>query len=806
MINSSKKRIIFFIVISIIFFILSLNLKSNFDKNKLLAYFLKSLNHENKKENLNQDYSTIQIVEDNSQVTFKEESKIDLNRDQDDFKKYKIGYKESIRVINIFYDKNQSITTSSFKDQNQDFLESLTTTTSIDNLDKSKENDNEKEDEYEEDNIKEPTRGGGSYKKDPCEDYKNKSYPKVLISEVKIGSSENNKDEFVEIYFPSQNSDLLNQNDLDLTCWSLEKYSSQSRDNESHSLTVLIPSSKFKGKIKPNGFFLITSSSTKDKYQADLSYPQSYYISKNNTLVLKNPNGEIVDMVGFGDDKDKIYNFESQPFLGKDFKNKSIHRKNFIDTNNNQKDFWFHYPTPKNSSYTQFPRDDFLDLTELKIDDFNLEYKFLEDEFYIKFYFKEPNLFISSTSNYSYDFLVYPGGFKEDEFNNQVGFNLADFGASSSLPSVNFSGNNLNLSFHLTKCPTTSNTYYFAFFLKDLVDKENFSLPAISSVIFPEGFCELNDNNYKSENIFQKILFSEVRVLEGTSSGEYLELYNPNNFNFDLKGFRIERVSKTGKNYIFISKSKFSNIVLPPFSYLLIVNSSTFSDIGDKADITYPSSYDLSKNNALRLIDENNNLIDEICWGEVNNFSNCFYNPTSYNLSFQRKKTALSSPENIKNEFLNKNGEKIYLGNAYDTDNFLFDFVEAEIDPENLYIKKPTLKEMLPIETSLSENKEIVLKWFSPAFYENDLFYSLSVSTRTDFYNFDTSTLNFINLSPNINLPSFKILDIQEVKFNIDFKDLNLDSDFDFRLLVFKISLQSKNQILDEKFFYFKEE
>jgi len=321
----SKFKVIFFIIISLtIFLFFYLNLIPNFDINKILANFLKSLGYENKEDSLrfNKVYSFDKTKNYNSKVIYKEESEINLNNYN--FTKDQIFYKETLKAINFRYDKRSDISRFLFENQFENRITLLLPTSSEDNFTSKENTVNNPEDsqENEEDDFRKGGEFDFKYIKDSCQDYKNKFYPKVLISEVKIASEEDSKDEFIELYFPSENNTAFEKVDLDLTCWSLEKYSSRTKENKDPSLTVIIPNSKFKGKIKPNGFFLITSSSTKDKYQADLFYPESYYLSKNNVLILKNPNGEIVDLIGFGEEVDKIFKFETHPFLGREFKNK----------------------------------------------------------------------------------------------------------------------------------------------------------------------------------------------------------------------------------------------------------------------------------------------------------------------------------------------------------------------------------------------------------------------------------------------------------------------------------------------------
>jgi hypothetical protein len=604
--------------------------------------------------------------------------------------------------------------------------------------------------------------GGVTIQKDKCDDYKNRNYPKIIINEIQFETASETKDEFIELYNP-------NNEEIDLTCWKLEKYASKQNPTSTPSLTTLIPSSKFQGKIKPYGYFLITSSSTKEKYQGDLSYAESYSISKNNVIILRKPNGEISDLVGYGYDKEKIYKYENFPFIAQNFENKSIQRKNFQDTDDNSKDFWLHKPSPKNSSITELPRQDFIDLTAITIQNFNVTSTSSEDGYFLNISFNEPTLTLTtSTNNYTYQFLVSTSP-------NFSTFKLEDFGVTSTLPSPKFDGSTTSLSFEITKCPTTSTTYYFALFLKDNLDEENKSNLATSSTTLPEDLCNPGESilvqNISTATISTgKILFSEIYIKEGTSTGEFIELYNPNEFDIDLTGWEIRKINRNGKEQTIIPSSKFKGII-PSFSYFLLVNANTSSEITTNPDFIYPKSYDLAKDNGLILIDKEGKVIDKVCWRDILNtdFQNCISNPTSTSLSLQRKKTATSTPETI----INQN-----LGNAYSTNNSSNDFLYAPINPENSSTTRPTIKDIQNFQVS-NQGRIYNFSWLSPAYYDENLNYELLIST------FSSSTFQTIAST------TFKILESQSLSLNLC--NLNIASGTD---LYFQLNLLNNSQIL----------
>ncbi|MBU4374902.1 lamin tail domain-containing protein [Patescibacteria group bacterium] len=156
----------------------------------------------------------------------------------------------------------------------------------------------------------------------------------IVISEIMIGQTGAAKNEFIELYNSTNNN-------IDLTGYGLKKKTGSG--NESN----LVSSSKFLGAIPPNGYFLIAYPAYQGEINADLAYSgSSYSISSDNTIILYDSNGNIIDKVGFGD----VVDFEGQPAVNPDA-GKSIVRKSNADTDNNFSDFEIqNSPNPQNSN------------------------------------------------------------------------------------------------------------------------------------------------------------------------------------------------------------------------------------------------------------------------------------------------------------------------------------------------------------------------------------------------------------------------------------------------------------------------
>ena len=152
-------------------------------------------------------------------------------------------------------------------------------------------------------------------------------YPKILINEIQLSSTSSVHDEFVELY----NS---NNESVDLTNWYVQK-----KTANGINFSTFATANSFNGKtIGAKGFILIAHSSSTFIYDI----VENYSISDNNVLVLKNPNGEIVDKVGWGTANDcegsPFGECASNPTDGQSAQ-RIFQNNEFIDTDNNAQDF-----------------------------------------------------------------------------------------------------------------------------------------------------------------------------------------------------------------------------------------------------------------------------------------------------------------------------------------------------------------------------------------------------------------------------------------------------------------------------------
>lgn len=156
------------------------------------------------------------------------------------------------------------------------------------------------------------------------------NYPKILILEVQIEGDGSAKQEFVELYNP-------NSQDVDLTGWYLQR-----KTKNAEHFATFAPHTLFSGKkISAGGYFLIGRQDA--GFLADIITDNP--LTKDNTLALKNPNGDISDKVGWGQAQDFEIQAAPNPEVGQSIGRKMVLGE-WANTDNNATDFEIDTPTP----------------------------------------------------------------------------------------------------------------------------------------------------------------------------------------------------------------------------------------------------------------------------------------------------------------------------------------------------------------------------------------------------------------------------------------------------------------------------
>lgn len=159
----------------------------------------------------------------------------------------------------------------------------------------------------------------------------------IVINEIMIGQKYHSKNEFIELYNPTDDS-------INLKGYKLKK------ETDPGKFYYLVNSSGFKGRIPAKGYFLIASLDYFSSISADIAYSnKSNSLASGNAVILYDKEDKIVDKVGFGLAKD----FEGSLPATSPSDDESIERKDKgKDTDDNNRDFEIKKePTPRNSNY-----------------------------------------------------------------------------------------------------------------------------------------------------------------------------------------------------------------------------------------------------------------------------------------------------------------------------------------------------------------------------------------------------------------------------------------------------------------------
>lgn len=167
--------------------------------------------------------------------------------------------------------------------------------------------------------------------------FSNEQIDYVIINQIQIAGIDSTKDEFVELYNPTDQ-------DINLENYRLSR---KTKSGSQYNLLTKFPNVI----IKAQGYFLIAHPETYTyETEPDEIYSTSTSISDDNTIILYSDQGDtIIDLVGLGEAGEFETISAQNPAKGQ-----SLKRINYQDTDDNSVDFEIiNSPQPKNSQFQQ---------------------------------------------------------------------------------------------------------------------------------------------------------------------------------------------------------------------------------------------------------------------------------------------------------------------------------------------------------------------------------------------------------------------------------------------------------------------
>jgi len=437
-------------------------------------------------------------------------------------------------------------------------------------------------------------------------------YPKLLISEVQIGGTADTKEEFVELYNP-------NNQDVDLTNWYVQR-----KTKTGDAFLTYAPNTLFSGrKITANGYFLIARQNYFN-FLGDIWVENP--ITDDNSLALKNPNGEIVDMVGFGLAQDYEFLPALNPIGGQSI-GRGIQEKDF---DNNLTDFSLNIPSPKTNNIIyvaplpEDPKDTIAPDVTFKIEtnQKNLSFK-------IDFDITDTAEKVAPTgiAGYSLRWKEEINDWQQDVYRN-ISDNPVNFSGTR-----DFSGKD-------------ETNYYFQIKTRDLAGNESDWMPEIPVEV--------------RVSLPKKVLINEIQIDSKNGSGgtedDWIEFYNPNDIDVNLSNWSIQKHGSDDPCSIdksYYKKNFTDGAKITAKGFFLFASSNANDFLKNMADMT--ATFSLSDNNTIYLVrsqekitDENDvNIVDKVGYGVKSCFSETSPAPLPPDAkSIERKKLGQDTDNN----------------------------------------------------------------------------------------------------------------------------------------------------------------
>ncbi|MCX6766602.1 MAG: lamin tail domain-containing protein [Candidatus Moranbacteria bacterium] len=434
----------------------------------------------------------------------------------------------------------------------------------------------------------------------------------IIINEIQTAGASSN-DEFIELFNPTDTPVILDG----------FKLGKRTKSGSESTLLSSATSTKFLGAIPAHGYFLIAHPDYKGALPADLIYSSSSNISSDNTLLLYDKSGTLLDKVGFGTAIDSEGSPASNPSS-----NQSIERKNFIDTDNNATDFSINTsPSPQNKTIVEslgdgkttadgdsnqnsatkctassenikinevFPYpssgDEFVEITNTGgscvdvsgwkvIDGADHKKTFPENSIIEpgKYLYLEGNLYLNNDSDTAY--LLDANGNAKNDALDKVSYEKAKENYSYALSDGSFSW---------TSAPTPGE--------KNVITAPKATEENATETSNPQ---EATENYTSSENIFLNEILPNPK--DG-SDGEYIEIASNAAEPVDLFGWHIKDASKSKgyqfKEHIILNPGEYLAIYRPDSKIALNNSGESVYLYDPKNKITSSVSYNTSQKNA----------------------------------------------------------------------------------------------------------------------------------------------------------------------------------------------------------------
>lgn len=170
------------------------------------------------------------------------------------------------------------------------------------------------------------------------------------------------------------------------------------------------------------------------------------------------------------------------------------------------------------------------------------------------------------------------------------------------------------------------------------------------------------------------IVISEIQIAGSTANDEFVELYNPTAGPIDLSGWQLVKRTAAGTGDLILIED--IGFVMPAKSYMLLAHEDY--DGETDPDLLYTTN-PLSTNNTIIIRDQHGEAVDLLGMGTAALFeAEAATNPAT-NRSLERKALENSSVETMTGE-----GSDVLLGNGWDSDSNLLDFIlRTQPEPQN---------------------------------------------------------------------------------------------------------------------------